>query len=81
MSLRAYRILLRTGGLTAVSTTANAATAALRADGLRPVAEPRLLDGEFEIQKLSGPKLMIAQWEAAADVWQGDKYQLPTATA
>jgi hypothetical protein len=31
------------------------------------------MDGEFQIQKLSGPKLMIAQWEAAADVWQGDK--------
>jgi hypothetical protein len=64
-----------------VSTTANAATAALRADGLRPVAEPRLVDGEFEIQKLSGPRLMIAQWEAAADVWQGDKTKDESLTA
>ena len=59
-----------------MSTTANAATAALRADGLRPVAEPRLVEGEFVIEQLSGPRLMLAQWEAAADVWQGNKHEV-----
>ena len=63
-----------------LSTTDITARAALRDDGLRPVAEPRLIDGEFQIQKLSGPKLMIAQWEAAADVWQSDKHEALSAT-
>ena len=58
-----------------LETTEHAAIASTRADGLRPVAETEMERGDFKIQKLSGPKLMIAQWEAAADVWQGDKHR------
>lgn len=42
-------------------------------DALHPLANTEIAEGEFRIERLAAPRLMLAQWEAAADVWQGGK--------